>query len=299
MNVLLYISTLFIWGGSWLAIKWQTGPVPIPVSIFYRFALAAMILMLIMLVFRRMQKTTPRDHLFFILQGACLFSFNFIAFYSATTYIASGLVAVAMSTATLFNAIHNQLFWKIVPSMRFRIGAPVGIVGLIVMLWADLESNRWSMGTVAGMGFSLLGTWLFSLGNMVSVRHTRVGIRPATSNAWSMGYGCIILLLLIGIKGEPMVWDDGARYLGALLYLAIFASVIGFSTYLMLVARMGANSAAYTLVATPVVALGLSTLFEGFQWNVGGVFGLGMIVIGNVIVLSRYGERRKLAYQTT
>lgn len=297
MNGLLYVTTLLIWGGSWLAIKWQSGPVPIPISIFYRFVLAAAILMLIMWISRRLQKTTGKDHLFFILQGACLFSFNFIAFYSATDYIASGLVAVAMSTATLFNAIHNQFFWKITPCVRFKIGAPVGIGGLVVMLWSDLASNQWSLDALLGIGFAFLGTWLFSLGNMVSVRHSRVGIKPATSNAWSMGYGCLILLGLIGVSGDSFIWDGSERYLGALLYLAIFASVIGFSSYLMLVARLGANRAAYTLVATPVVALGLSTVFEGYQWTLWGVWGLGMIVIGNIIVLSNYSGSWRLAYK--
>ncbi|MDH3353728.1 MAG: EamA family transporter, partial [Chromatiales bacterium] len=81
------------------------------------------------------------------------------------------------------------------------------------------------------------------------------------------------------------VWDSEPRYLMALLYLSIIASIIGFSTYLMLVARIGANSAAYTLVTTPVVALGLSTLFEGYQWTITGFLGLALILVGNIIIL--------------
>ncbi|MCG8428111.1 MAG: EamA family transporter, partial [Chromatiales bacterium] len=89
MNTLLYLLTWISWGGSWLAIKWQHGPVPIHQSILYRFALAAVIIMLFLLLVRKLQRTGWRDHLFFLLQGGSLFSLNFIAFYSATGYISS------------------------------------------------------------------------------------------------------------------------------------------------------------------------------------------------------------------
>jgi len=244
MNIFLYIATLISWGCSWLAIKWQGGLVPVPNSIFYRFALAAIILMAIMILFKRLQAANRRDHIFFMLQGGTLFSLNFIAFYTATNYIASGLVAVIMSTAILFNAFHNKLFWSVLPRSSFKLGAPVGLVGLVLLFWSDLISSNWATDTLTGIGFAFLGTWIFSLGNMVSVRHTRKGITPATSNAWGMIYGCIILLFIILNSGDSWVWDSEPRYLMALLYLSIIASIIGFSTYLMLVARIGANSAA-------------------------------------------------------
>lgn len=109
LNSLLYPCVLLVWGGSWLAIKWQAGVVPSPLSILYRFGLAAAIMLLLVIVLGKLQQTSRRDQLFCLLQGACLFSLNFIAFYQASHYIASGLVAVVMSTATLFNAGHSQL----------------------------------------------------------------------------------------------------------------------------------------------------------------------------------------------
>ena len=44
MNLLLYVSTVLIWGSTWIAIAWQLGPIPIEVSVLYRFALAALAL---------------------------------------------------------------------------------------------------------------------------------------------------------------------------------------------------------------------------------------------------------------
>ena len=78
----------------------------------------------------------------------------------------------------------------------------------------------------------------------------------------------------------------------SLLYLALFASVFGFGCYLTLLGRIGADRAAYASVAFPVVALGLSTMFEGFQWTRLAVAGVALIVIGNVVVLKRFGGVR-------
>ena len=165
MNALLYFLTWLSWGGSWLAIKWQEGPVPVPQSIAYRFALAGVVLMLGRIVFRKLQATSRRDHLFFVLQGSCLFSINFIAFYNATAYISSGLVAVVMSTAILMNAVLGRLVWQQVPNRHLKIGAPLGMAGLLLLFWHDLSSGE-ALATLVGVGlpwrvvcFSLSVIW--------------------------------------------------------------------------------------------------------------------------------------------
>lgn len=294
INAILYLCVLLAWGGSWLAIKWQAGVVATPVSILYRFGLAAALMLVLVVLAGKLQHTNRRDQLFCLLQGACLFSLNFIAFYQATHYIASGLVAVVMSTATLFNAAHNQLIWKQPITRSFRVGSVLGIAGLILLFWSDLASQQWSPQSFKGIGYSLLGTWLFSLGNMVGVRHARCNLKPHTSTTWAMFYGCAILLIIIAVTvpiNDAVLpathwWDNSSRYLAALLYLAIIASVVGFTAYLMLVVRIGANSAAYTLVATPIVALWLSSLFEDYQWTATGMVGLCVVIGGNLCVLA-------------
>jgi drug/metabolite transporter (DMT)-like permease len=63
--------------------------------------------------------------------------------------------------------------------------------------------------------------------------------------------------------------DWNARYIGALGYLVIPGSVIGFTAYLTLVGRMGPERAAYCTVLFPVVALNVSAFAEGYQWTAG------------------------------
>src|SRR5690606_19536753 len=99
-----------IWGTTWIALKLQLGEVAIPVSIAYRFALAALVLFAILLLSGRLQPMNRRGQLICLAQGLCLFCINFMCFYTASQWIPSGLVAVIFSTATLWNALNARIF---------------------------------------------------------------------------------------------------------------------------------------------------------------------------------------------
>ena len=105
------------------------------------------------------------------------------------------------------------------------------------------------------------------------------------SNAYSMLYGSIILILYISLSDVRFTFDSSFSYVVSLIYLAIVASVIGFGVYLKLVGNIGADKASYVNIFTPTIALLLSTLFENYQWSWIGVIGVLLIIMGNVIVL--------------
>jgi drug/metabolite transporter (DMT)-like permease len=111
MNLSLYLLTVLIWGTTWIAIKLQLGVVAIPVSIFYRFALAGLLLFAALRLMRKLQKLDRRGHWLCVGQGLCLFCLNFLCFYSATQWIPSGLVSVVFSAATLWNAVNARLWF--------------------------------------------------------------------------------------------------------------------------------------------------------------------------------------------
>ena len=109
MNSLLYALVVVIWGTTWIALKWQLGVVPIPQSIAYRFALAAVVMFAI-LVWRR-QLVRPRGDAVWLVaaQSVCLFCLNFVCFLNASETLPSGLIAVVFSTSTLWNALLARL----------------------------------------------------------------------------------------------------------------------------------------------------------------------------------------------
>ncbi len=298
-NVALYLTTVFIWGTTWLAIHFQVGEIPVLISIFYRFALAGMLFLPLLMLLNKRQATGLQDHGFFLLQGACLFSFNFICFYYASSYIVSGLLSVVFSLATLFNAFNSRIIWKQKITPAVIVATLFGLLGLILLFWDSIIGDEFDNQTLFGLGLCALGTLLFSLGNMVSVRHTRSGLKPWTTNAYAMIYGALILLICILITGTPWAISTEPRYLGSLLYLAIPGSIIGFTTYLSLVARLGANQAAYATVMFPVVALTISSWVENYQWNAMSFMGLILVLVGNSIALGSWQRLRQLRLRHT
>lgn len=80
MNLSLYLLTVLIWGTTWIALKLQLGDVAIPVSIVYRFALAALVLFAFLLLSKRLQPVNRRGQLICLAQGVCLFCVNFMCF---------------------------------------------------------------------------------------------------------------------------------------------------------------------------------------------------------------------------
>ena len=287
MNALLYGLVVVIWGTTWIAIFLQQGPVAAPVSIFWRFALASATMMVVLLALRRLRKLALRDHLFCVLQGCCVFCFNFWCFYTAAAHINTGLESVIFSMAVLYNAINSFIFFGQRPPARFWTAAALGLVGIITLFWDDLLASGWSVSLLTGIGLSALGTYGFSLGNMISMRHQRRGLETMTTNAWAMLYGTLVMGCIALFRGDSFAPQWTMSYMGALVYLALFGSVIAFGAYFTLVGRIGPGKAAYSTLLFPLVALSISTVYEGYVWHVNGIVGLVLILGGNMVMFTK------------
>ncbi|WP_447732443.1 DMT family transporter [Pseudomonas shirazensis] len=292
MNLSLYLLTVLIWGTTWIALKLQLGVVAIPVSIVYRFALAGLLLFVILVLTRRLQPMNRRGHLICLAQGLCLFCVNFMCFLTASQWIASGLLAVVFSTATLWNALNARIFFGQRIASNVLAGGALGLLGLGLLFSPELSSHGASHETLYGIGLALLGTLCFSAGNMLSSMQQKAGLRPLTTNAWGMLYGAGMLGMYCVLRGIPFDMEWNSRYIGSLLYLVIPGSVIAFTAYLTLVGRIGPERAAYSTVLFPLVALNVSAFAEGYQWTTPALLGLVAVMAGNVLVFRKPKVKR-------
>ena len=289
MNFFLYVATVVIWGSTWIAIHWQLGSVDAIVSIFYRFGIAAALFLPLLKLFGKLQVTQRRDHLFFVMQGACLFSVNYLFMYQAGHYIITGLMSVIFALVALFNAFNQWLIWRKKPSGTIYLASVLGLVGLVFLFWRELQISHNVEEVLIGIAFAMAGTYVFSLGNMVSVRNSQQGIKPWTSNAYGMIYGALIVFIGMQLFQVPFQWDDSPYYTASLIFLAIPGSIIAFTMYLVLISRIGASQAAYTGVLFPVVALTFSTFIEDYHWDIYAIIGLTLVMLG--VVVSSRGEK--------
>ena len=287
MNLFLYVLTVLIWGTTWIALKLQLGVVAIPVSIVYRFGLAALVLFAVLLLSRKLQMMNKRGHLICLAQGLCLFCVNFMCFLTASQWVPTGLIAVVFSTATLWNALNARVFFKQKIARNVIAGGALGLLGLALLFWPELSGHTATPQTLLGLGLALIGTMCFSAGNMLSSLQQKAGLKPLTTNAWGMLDGASMLAVYCAFNGIPFDMEWNTRYIGSLLYLVIPGSVIGFTAYLTLVGRMGPERAAYCTVLFPLVALNVSAFVEGYQWTAPALAGLVLVMLGNVLVFRK------------
>ena len=290
-NTLLYITTVLIWGSTWLAITFQLGTVPAELSVAYRFALASFILFIYILIKRLPLRFSWKEHRFFALQGLLLFSLNYILIYVAEIYLASGLVAIIFSMIVIFNVIFGTIFLRNPIRIRVVVGGIIGLIGLTLMFWPELSMLKLSSQRATGLILAICGTLSASLGNIVSARNQRRSLPVVQTNAFGMAYGAFVMFFLAIIKGSSLTFDFSAEYLLSLLYLSLFGSVIAFGTYLTLLGKIGPDRAAYVTVTFPIIALLLSTFFEDLAWTFLQICGVLVVIVGNVIVLLRGGMK--------
>lgn len=291
LNTALYAITVIIWGTTWYAIHLQIGDVAAHVSILFRFILACSVMFTIVVLFKKRQPMQPIDHAFCVLQGLCLFCLNFLTFYTASHYVSSGLLSVIFSLATVFNSLNAWLWFGKRPSRRVLVGAIMGVIGIGLLFSPSIQLSTDNQDWLFGLALAICGTYLFSNGNMVSVRHQNRGLKPLTTNAWSMLYGVIMMAVIIWLQDVPIVISQQTTYWIALVYLAIPGTVIAFTTYLLLIGRIGSDKAAYSTVLYPLIALSISTLFEGQTWDWHSWLGLMFVMLGNIVIFARAFKR--------
>jgi len=297
MSILgLYLTSVLIWGSTWLAITFQFGTVPPAVSVVYRFALAGLIL----LAWARMKGLRLRfsrsEHLWMALQGFLLFGINYMCVYLAETEITSGLVAVAFSLLVILNIVGTRVFFGTPLKPSTMIGAALGIGGIVLVFLPEISRGLGKGNPTLGIAFALSGAVTASLGNIVASRNHGHGLPVVQMNAFGMLYGALSVALYALATRQPFLFDWSPRYLLSLLYLAVFGSILAFGAFLVLLGRIGADRAGYVTVAIPIVALLLSAFFEGLRWHASLVLGILLCLAGNVAVL--WGRRAAQRSQT-
>jgi drug/metabolite transporter (DMT)-like permease len=293
MQAVLFTVVALAWGFTWYAIHLQLGTTPDIVSIFWRFVTAAGLLWLGLAVTKRIKPTPLCLQPWFAALGLTLFSGNFLCLYAAEHNVPSGLVAVVFSMASVFNAFNQWWFRGIRPSLRVLLGAATGCLGVVCLFGSQISAVPQGH-FVQGVLLALAGTYLFSIGNLVAGKATSHGVTLPNAIARGMGWGTGLLAVVILVQGHGFLPHISRPYLGGLAYLAIIGSVVGFMAYLSLVARVGAAKAAYVTVVSPVVALTVSSLLEGYVWTLVSLTGIILVLAGNVVIFTPSWKSRLL-----
>lgn len=285
--LLLFLSTVTIWGTVWYAIKFQLGTNPVSVSVFYRIALAAFILWMYHRLFLgKFPTLSLKTHGKIALLGAFSFSLNYFFFYFATKYISSGLVSIIFSALIFFNALNNRLFFAKPLQSRVFLGSTIAIIGTGLLFYRPDTISQDESQLLIGAGWALLATYIVSLGNITSAHLSNKGVNVVTSTTLGLMYGAVVSLLALLLQGHSLSISLNVEYVLSLIYLSIFCTALAFILYFNLIKSSGVTQAAVASLLFPLIAIFISWVTGEYQFTLYSFIGVACVFCGSLINLS-------------
>ncbi len=217
-TIFLFIATLLCWGPTWYVIKFQLGVVDPMVSVFYRFFLASVIILVFCIIKKYKIKFSFTEHFFIAVLGILLFNINYVIFYLSTQYLISGFVALCFSSILFMNVINNIIFHRRLPSIMTILGGTIGSLGLIFIFYDEISNFTFSSTTSFGIFLGIIATYFASLGNLVSAHTSKINLPVVPVTGYGMLYGSVSLLIYLLITKVPLEFDFSPSYNLSLFY---------------------------------------------------------------------------------
>ena len=281
-----FTLTTLIWGSTWLVITGQLGVVPPAWSVTYRFAIAAVALLAYARVTGASLRIGRNGHILAIAIGILQFCLNFNFVYIAEQYVTSGLVAVVFAMLLVPNSLLARIFLDHRLSGRFLAGSAVAVAGVALLFVHELRaSGGRSDAVLTGIGVAVLGVISVSVANVLQAAE-RVRARAIVPLiTWAMTYAVGANAVIAWVAFGAPVFERSFVYIAGLVYLGLVASALAFTLYFGILRAIGPGRAAYSGLIIPIIAMLLSTLFEGYAWSWLAVAGGLLSIFGLFIAL--------------
>ncbi len=284
-----YILICLIWGTTWLAIKFSIFTLPPFLSAGIRFSIACVIIVAVLKLRRYKFRFRKKETIFLLLIGLGSFSVPYGLVYWAEGRISSGLTATTFAVMPFFAAILSRFFLKTNDLSFWKIIAVLlGFSGLVVIFWGDLKLG--SFDAVEGL-LAVVASAMSNSAVAVAVKKYGKEMDPLFINLIPMALGAITLLLtsyFIESWRSP-VFDFSTAV--AILYLAIFGSVVAFTTYYYLLRHLSVVLLSMTTFISPILALYAGAIVLREEVPAGTIAG-AVLILGGILVFNLLGERR-------
>jgi drug/metabolite transporter (DMT)-like permease len=284
--ILPFLAVSLVWGSTWLVIRDQLGIVPAPWSVSYRFAVAAIGMFILSAVMRQPLALGKSGFKWAAVLGLMQFTFNFNFVYVAEHYITSGLVAVLFALLIVPNALLAHWWLGVKSTRAFWLGSAIATAGIGLLILQEYRANPvGGTAILMGTGFTLCAVACASVSNVIQANDAMKRHPVVPLLAWAMLFGAMFdAAYAWTLHGAPVI-EMRASYLGGVLYLGIVGTVLTFPLYFNLIRNIGPGKAAYTSVLIPVVAMILSTLFEGYRWSTLAGAGAALAITGLIVAM--------------
>lgn len=287
-----FLLVTLIWGSTWIVITGQLGVVPPSWSVAYRFFVGAAAMFAYALWRREDLRLSGPALGFAVLLGIAQFTFNFNFVYRAEQHITSGLVAVLFALLIVPNTLLGRLFLKTKVEGRFLLGAGIAIVGVGMMILHEYRAATVGAGEVLiGTALTLTGVLSASTANVMQGTKIARAQSMVVMIAWAMLFGALADAAYAWVTTGPPMIEPTAIYIGGVFYLGVIASAVTFPLYFNIIRAVGPGQAAWSSVLIPIIAMGLSTLFEGYRWAPLSIAGALVALVGLVIAVVKRPDK--------
>ena len=290
-NLLLFLGALFFWSATWSVIGLTQVNIDLDptISVFIRFIIAGLIILIFVVLTKRNLIFSIKDHLYFFVLGIFLYSGNYIFFYNSNVYLPSNIPATVFCLLTIFNILGERFIFNKPITILTLFGATLGITGIAIIFFKDFLSFNLNSATTLGLLFALLATLSASIGNLIAIYNKRNFNIPLLQNvAFAMIYGALVALIVSFIKGaEFYIPLKNLNYLLGQAYLIIFGSIISFLCYIRFIEKESATKGGYIGVIMPILALIIAMIFEDVKPDIYFLIGLPLALFGLILILKQ------------
>jgi drug/metabolite transporter (DMT)-like permease len=270
---------ILIWGSTWAAIRIGLQGVPPFTSLFLRFALASVTLLVLAPRLGAKLSGGKREWKLWIASGLLTFGISYGVVYWSEQWVPSALASILFATFPLFVAGLARFF---LPGETLRgsavAGIVLGFVGVGIIFSEDL-------GQLGGPNVALYSVVMLlspissALGNVL-VKAYGKNIHPLTVTVIPMMIGCGIMGALAVIFERDLPRRFDALSVGSIVYLALFGTALTFTLYFWLLSHLPATKLSLITYGTPIVAVILGDLLLGEKITPRVLAGAGTVIAG-------------------
>ena len=260
MAVVAYLACALVWSTTWYAIRVCIGPGGYPTygSAALRFTLAAAMLAIATLAGWGRPLASRRQARWVAVAGL-LNAAGYALVYRAEQDLSGGLAAVLYGVMPLITAVLATITRTERARPSTVAGALVGLAGIAVIFWDRLGV---SSGQGLGVVLVLLSVTAASSYSVI-LKRKAADLHPVASTAIFFPVTAAALwLLALALERQAPPWPPPFAPTMALVYLAVFGSVITFAAYFYLVSHVRLATVATLVLVEPVLALVVDALFE-------------------------------------
>ena len=246
----------FVWGSTYLAIKWTVGEIPPFLMMGCRFSLAGAML----LAYAKPKQISRAQVWHGLVLGMTMVVLGTGVVGWVESYIPSGLTALLVSVSPIWMmAMDAVVPGGRVPGRKGVMGAFLGLFGSALLVGSDVFQGTSQWIAVAVLVGS---TWMWSLGSLFA-RYHKVEAPPLVLPGLQMFIGGCVLMLIAAYRGEwvSVSWRDvSVQAWSAWAYLVVFGSVLVFPTYVWLMRVSTPSRVSTHAFVNPVIAVLLGWL---------------------------------------